>query len=164
VIDAPRHRLDLDWVQNLRNRYDRIQHLWNRWVLGFDHERQRRFLAGLGLPELSAERIAGLMILLLMLVSGLISLFLLRPGERRAATPADRAWLIMLKRLKRQGLVKRADETPLEFARRVETALPTQGSVFHRLTEIYCRIHYGAQGDHVPRFIEQARTFAPGKS
>ncbi len=164
VIDGPRHRLDLDWLQTLRNRYDRLQHMWNRWVLGFDHDRQRQFLQKLGLPDLSTERIAALMLLVLTLVTGLVSLFLLRRARPRSTGAVDRAWHAMLRRLQRRGLRKRLEETPLEFAARVEAALPAHGGAFRRLAATYCRIHYGDQAEHEADFIDQAKGFTPRRA
>lgn len=163
VIDRPGGMLNLDWLEQLRNRYDRIQHLWNRWVLGFDHERQRDFLQRLGLPDLSPERIAVLMLLALLVVSAPISYLLLRQARPGRSTPVERAWRRLLVRLRRQGLEKRPAETPLEFAGRVEAALPQSGKLFRKLVETYCRIHYGGRSDQDASFLEQARHFSPRK-
>lgn len=161
AISEARHLLDRDWIKNLRNRYDRVQHLWNRWVLGFDHDRQRRMLDRLGLPDMSVERIALLMMAVLTLVSGLLAWLLLRPTRPAARTAVDRAWQRLLRRLRRRGLVKQVHETPLEFAARVQAALPETGSEFVRLAEAYCRLHYGNLSGEEPGFLAAARTFSP---
>ncbi len=164
VIDGPRHLFDLNWVENLRNQYDRIQHLWNRWVLGFDHDRQRSFLRGLGLPDLTTDRIALLMLLVLGLVMAPLSYALLRQPRGRAASEVERAWQLMLRRLKRRGLTRQASETPLEFARRVRNARPQEGERIVELALMYCRIHYGEVQDDARPFIEQARAFRPARA
>ena len=164
VINRPRHRLDLDWIQDLRNRYDRIQHLWNRWVLGFDHQRQRQFLQRLGLPGVSAERIAALLLAALAVVTLVLSYLLLRQRPVRSATATDRAWQRLLRRLARRGLHKRPAETPLEFAERVAATLPRHAKAFRRLVMLYCRIHYGNQSDQEPAFVDLARSFPPRRA
>ena len=58
AIGGPRHVLDLEWLRELRNRYDRLQHAWNRWILGFDAARQQRLLERLGLPDAQAGTLA----------------------------------------------------------------------------------------------------------
>jgi hypothetical protein len=163
VIDRPGTVFNLDWVERLRNRYDRIQHVWNRWVLGFDHERQRDLLERLGLPNLSPERIALLMLTALLLVSAPISYFLLRQSQPAPGTPVERAWRKTLKRLGRVDMTKRPAETPLEFADRVAYTLPHCGVLFRPLAEMYCQIHYGGRTDQGGRFVEQARRFLPSK-
>ncbi len=164
VLDAPRHLLDRDWIQNLRNRYDRIQHLWNRWVLGFDHQRQQRLLERLGLPDMSVERIALLMIVMLSLVSALLAWLVLQPRRLSPRSDAEKAWQRMLRRLRRQGFVKQAQETPLEFATRVQTGMHPAGPEFMRLTQLYCRVHYGNQGRETARFLTGAKAFSPSRT
>ncbi|MFW5815504.1 MAG: transglutaminase TgpA family protein [Wenzhouxiangella sp.] len=161
VIDRPGGVLSLDWLEPIRNRYDRIQHLWNRWVLGFDHERQHDFLDRLGLPGLSPERIALLMLMALLLVSAPIGYFLLRQSRPRRSSPVERAWHRILARLRRLNLAKQAAETPLEFAQRIESTLPVSGTRFRRLAEMYCRIHYGDHDAEDAIFLQQARRFSP---
>ncbi len=160
VIDRPDALFDLAWIEQLRNRYDRLQHQWNRWVLGFDHERQQNFLSRLGLPNLSPERIALLMLAVLMLVSAPMSYLLIRRRPSKAKSEAQITWLRLLKSLKRMKLEKRPDETPLEFARRVEHELASKAPDFQSLADAYCRIHYGGQSALTPDFIEQARRFS----
>ncbi|NDY96997.1 transglutaminase TgpA family protein [Wenzhouxiangella limi] len=164
VIERPGAVFNFDWLAQLRNRYDRIQHLWNRWVLGFDHDRQRDFLQRLGLPDLTPERIAVLMLLVLLIVTAPINYFLLRQARPARRTPAERAWHGMLGRLRRLNLAKHPAETPLEFAARVEAALPQQGAAFRSLAEMYCRIHYGDRAGHEAAFLAQARHFSPRKA
>ena len=164
VINAPRHLLDRDWIQNLRNRHDRIQHLWNRWVLGFDHERQQGMLERLGLSGMSTERIAMLMIAVLVLVSAVLSWFLLRPKRVRPRGEAHRTWLALLKKMRRRGWVKQPHETPLEFAERVARSGFDGGKDFTRLARMYCRIHYGDQPHETTQFAAEVREFSPARS
>jgi len=164
VINAPRHLLDRDWIQNLRNRYDRVQHLWNRWVLGFDHERQRGMLERLGLSGMSVERIAMLMILALLLVTAPLSWFLLRTQAPRPRSEVDRAWLILLKKMRRRGLYKQPHETPLEFATRVVQSETANRQDFAQLAQMYCRIHYGDQRHDSSQFVTRVRQFSPARS
>jgi transglutaminase-like putative cysteine protease len=161
VIDRPDALFDLDWIENLRNRYDRLQHLWNRWVLGFDHERQQNFLKRLGLPELTPERVALLMLLVLLIVTAPISFLLLRQRSGRPLSETERAWQALLKQLRRCKLVKHPAETPMEFASRAETQLPESAEVFQDLAESYCRIHYGGQTALIPDFVSRAQNFSP---
>ena len=164
AIDAPRHFLDQDWIRYLHNRYDRIQHLWNRWVLGFDHTRQRRMLEQLGLPDMSAEGIALLMMAVLTMVSGILALLLLRPARTLPRSEVERAWQRMLRRLRRRGLVKQVNETPLEFAARVQLQGADIGPEFLRLAEMYCRLHYGDQASEEARFLLDAASYSPAKA
>lgn len=161
VIGEPRHFLDRDWVQNLRNRYDRVQHLWNRWVLGFNHERQQDMLQRLGLSGMNTERVALLMMLMLILVSGVLSWFLLRPRHARPRSDAERAWRVLLKKMRRHGWIKQPNETPLEFAERVARGPVQDPRDFVELARMYCRIHYGDRADETSRFSANVREYSP---
>ena len=163
VIDTPRHLLDLDWIQQLRNQYDRIQHLWNRWVLGFDHERQRRLLDRLGLPDMTPERIALLMLAVLLLVMLPLSYALLRQAPARGLSQAERSWQRLLRQLQRRGIVKHPSETPMEFAARVSRSRPEDGERLIQLALMYCRIHYGDRNEELDHFVTQAREFSPAR-
>ncbi|MEE4295279.1 MAG: DUF3488 and transglutaminase-like domain-containing protein [Wenzhouxiangella sp.] len=164
VIARPDALFDLDWIEQIRNRYDRLQHLWNRWVLGFDHERQQDFLSRLGLPNLSPERIALLMLGVLLLVSAPISYLLIRRQPPKAISEAQTAWLRLLQSLRRMKIEKHPAETPLEFAKRVEHMLADRGPDFLGLANAYCRIHYGGQSALTEDFVAQARQFSTRSS
>jgi protein-glutamine gamma-glutamyltransferase len=163
LVDSGRFMVDSDWIRNLRNQYDRIQHVWNQWVLGFDADRQRRMLDRLGLPDLSAAGIGLLMLGTLAVVLLPLALFLLKHRHRRAGSPAEQAWLIMLKRLQRRGLHKAIHETPIEFARRIQPRLPPrQAEELVQLALMFARVHYGSsRPEQIQTFIDQARAFRP---
>ena len=145
VVDRGRSLFAIDWVFRLRNQYDRVQHLWNQWVLGFNAERQRWMLNRLGLPDMGATGISLLMLAILTLIGIPLALWLLREHHRPARSEAERAWRRLLRRLRRKRLVKRPAETPLEFASRVEPELGEQGPDLIQLALIYTRVHYGLE-------------------
>lgn len=160
----PRFLLDQEWVQALRNQYDRIQHLWNRWVLGFDAGRQQRMLQRLGLPALSPAAIGGVMAAVLALIVAVIAAFLLR-APRTERDPLQRAWRRLLRRLGRAGVIKRPSDTPREFLDRARSELPQCGSALKRLAALYLRARYGPGDERAVRlFIAQARAFRPHRS
>ncbi len=161
AVGESRHFLDRDWVEALRNRYDRVQHLWNRWVLGFNHERQQDMLQRLGLSGMSTERIAMLMMLALIVVGGILAWLMLRPKHLKPRSEAERAWQKLLKKMRRRGWVKQPHETPLEFAERIGRDAAESGQDFARLARIYCRIHYGDQSGETARFVGEVRQFSP---
>ncbi|MFU8833164.1 MAG: transglutaminase TgpA family protein, partial [Wenzhouxiangella sp.] len=158
-----RFMIDTDWIRNLRNRYDRVQHLWNRWVLGFDADRQRRLLNRLGLPDMGATGIGLLMISALVLIALPLAFMLLRERSSRAGSEAQRAWRRALTRLRRRGLVKSPAETPLEFAHRVGKDLIAGEPCLARLASMYTEVHYGPPDRQLAdRFVNMADRFRPG--
>ncbi|WP_376696504.1 transglutaminase TgpA family protein [Wenzhouxiangella sp. EGI_FJ10305] len=147
----------LDWISSLRYRYDRLQHLWNAWVLGFDADQQQSMMRFLGLPRLSSTGMALLMVGLLGLTILLLAwAWLKRPAGSR--DPVLRAWLSFIHRMRRRGLGPAIGETPLAWAKRVAPEL-AEGEKLHELAESYCLIRYGDHEDEKlhERFIDQSR-------
>src|SRR5699024_8490090 len=131
----------LGWLRSLRNRYDRLQHLWNSWVLGFDADRQQRMMNFFGLPGLSRTGMAFLMAGILgLVVAALAWIWLRQPARSR--DPVHRAWLRLIQRMRRRGLGPGIGETPLAWAERVAPRL-AQGDRLQELAGSYCRMRYG---------------------
>lgn len=129
------------WLRGLQNRYDRLQHLWNAWVLNFDAQRQALMLRGLGLPELPPVRLALLMTALLSAMVGAMAWLWLRPADRNLGA-VERAWRKLQRRAGRQGLAARPAETPMQWAERSASRLRA-GQGLLALAELYCSLHYG---------------------
>ncbi len=147
----------LDWLRGLQYRYDRLQHLWNSWVLGFDADRQQSMMRFLGLPRLSSTGMALLMVSLLGLAILVLAwAWLKRPAGSR--DPVQRAWVRLIRRMRRRGLGPVLGETPLAWAERVAPEL-AEGEQLHELAERYCLIRYGDCDDAGlrERFVEHSR-------
>ena len=163
AIGQGRHVLDTEWLRNLRNRYDRFQHLWNRWILGFDAQRQQRMLERLGMPDTRPGAIALMMVAALAAVIAAVTLVVLGRSWR-ATDPVVRAWVRLEHRLKRAGMPRRSGETPLELLERAADSLPDQAVELETLAELYSLARYGpGQTGKAERFIELSKDFKPGK-
>lgn len=154
--------LDAPWILALRNRFDRLQHLWNDWVLGFNAERQNRLLDTLGLGRLPTGVIAVIVVLAAALV--LVPMVrLVGSGwrERRARDPVVRAWRRLVRRLARAGVPCSPDRTPAEIARQAVDRLVNHRD-FDALTRQYQRLRYGPSGQ-IERdlFVRAARSWRP---
>jgi len=158
AVDRPRHWFDSDLLRDLLNRYDRLQHLWNRWVLGFDADRQQQFFERLGFPDLSATRLGLLMGVLTAVTAVLVALVWLWQLPRDDRT--QRAWRRLLARLRRAGLPKRPGETPLQYAARIRPALANEGELLALVSD-YCRLRYGPSGADIDAeaFASRIRRF-----
>jgi protein-glutamine gamma-glutamyltransferase len=159
AIGQSRHLLDTDWLRTLRNRYDRVQHLWNRWILGFDAERQQRLLQRLGMPDAHPTAIGMIMTAVLAAVVMIIALVLIRQPVRHR-DPVMRAWQSLERRLKRAGVGRRPGETPLELLERAGRELPGHGDELRQLAAWFGPARYGPTSEaHRQAFIEQANRF-----
>jgi len=137
----------IDWpaIRAIRDRYDIAQHYWNRWVLGFDAQRQDRMMAFLGLPGLSSTILAVFMLVVASILMAVVLLIHWRqPGGR--PDEATRQWRKLLGKLRRHGLNHEVGETPLEFADRAAQVVPERAREILQLARLYCRVHYGREG------------------
>jgi transglutaminase-like putative cysteine protease len=166
ALPAARGWFGSEWMFQLRNRFDRIQHLWNRWVLGFNAERQQRMLDRFGLDDLPP----GLYAVLMLVVAGLALLPLIRLLQRElrrsiVSGPLARAWARMIKRLVHAGLAAADSMTPLELAREVAPRL-ANGDEFRALAQTYSDLRYGPlthSGEDQVRLLKTLLRWRPRK-
>jgi protein-glutamine gamma-glutamyltransferase len=138
-------RPELSWLRGLRYRWDALSNTWNRWVLGYNPDRQRELLEQLGVRRPDWQT----MTLLLVASSGILTLALGAWAYRRWQRPdrLDRAWGAFCARAARRGLVRQPWEGPLDFGRRVEDAFPAQATAVREVAASYARLRYGAPAD-----------------
>ncbi|GAB4174667.1 MAG: DUF3488 and transglutaminase-like domain-containing protein [Wenzhouxiangellaceae bacterium] len=130
-----------DWLWRMRNRLDLLQHLWNRWVLGFDAERQQQMFRRIGIDELPAW-LHALLLAGAALGALLPVLYLALRARVGVEPPAVRAWHRLLERLRRRGIELPPGVTPLELSRHVHEKLGDE-SGFRDLCEAYNVYRYG---------------------
>ena len=132
-------RPELDWLREIRYRWDAIDYTWNRWVLGYDEERQRQVLKALGIGDNWKNLIAWM--------SGIIGIVVLSLTYwlTRRANPHDPAktlWLIACGQLSRRGYHREPAEGAMEFARRVSREDPDLGAILDRIVRQYLHMRY----------------------
>ncbi len=159
AISQSRYLLDTDWLITLRNRFDRYQHLWNRWILGFDADRQQRMLRRLGMSEASPTAIGMMMVLALAIVIGIITALLLgRPWRHR--DPVMRAWLRLERQFERAGLKRLPGETPFELLARASRSFPAAAPAIGDLAQLYGPARYGPDAElHAQAFVAEVQAF-----
>jgi transglutaminase-like putative cysteine protease len=131
------------WLARLRFHVNAANNAWNQWVLDYNPERQRNFLA-----ELSG--LAGdwrtLAILPALLVLGWLWRLL---RARRRRDPVQTAWDRFAVLLARHGIARTPDEGPHSLARRVAVlALPDEKkAAMAEFLELYAALRYRALDD-----------------
>ncbi|MDP6399012.1 MAG: DUF3488 and transglutaminase-like domain-containing protein [Arenicellales bacterium] len=128
-------------VRWLRHRWDAVNYGWNEWVVAYGPARQYQLLRALGLDRPSLSRLilllAGVSIVLLLLVQGLLSI------RRSARDPVSSAYLRFLHRLARHGVSKGASEGPVDFAQRAVRQLPALTEPITEISRVYVAARYG---------------------
>jgi len=157
----------VNWVNQLRLRYDALTYRWQSWVVGFDSEQQFEFLQDL-FGEVSARRFAMVLLGTWGVALGLIAINLLRKPHINRLTFLDRKYLGVCERLAGLGMARQTGESPRRFAARVAQARPDWGEPFLRISDMYCDLAYADKGDagaddgeRLAQFLRAVREFRP---
>jgi len=130
-----------DWIRRLRYRWEAINNAWNQQILGYDAQRQRELLAGLGWPDANWQNLAALLGATCILLLALITGWALHHRPHR--DPAVRLWHKALRHLTRRQVNWAPWETPLTLARRVRAERPEMAVAFEGVVEAYLQARYG---------------------
>jgi transglutaminase-like putative cysteine protease len=149
--------LALNWPERIRREtrllFDNLNTSWQRWVLDYDASRQRDLLARLGLGEVRAGGLAGLM-------TGIIALLLLLyvwSARQRASQvdPLARIYRRFCDRLARAGIDRAPHEGALTFSERAGQLRPDIADSVRIITNLYVQLRYG--GDATSLKLDELR-------
>ena len=136
-----------EWLRTLRHRWEAINNAWNQHVLNYDSQRQRDFLARLGLPDSDWRSLAvSLGIACSLLMASLTAWAIYR---RPRQPPVLRLWKKALRHLARRKVDCPPWETPLALANRVGTTHPELDEPFRRVVDAYLQARYGPTADNL---------------
>ena len=140
LIAADRLRV----LANLRFAWDALNSQYNQWVLGYNVDRQRQFLANLGLEISDWKKLALWLTGATLAVGGLVGLALVLRDLPLRRDPAVVAWDRFCTKLAGTGLVRAPHEGPLDFLSRVEAMRPAVAGEAREITGRYVEARYGA--------------------
>lgn len=138
-------REGLEWLRALRHRWDALSNTWNQWVLGYNPERQRDFLARIGFEHVD-WRTYGLLLGACLAASMLVLLAWAR-GRRPRLDPLDRAWRTFARKCGRRGAARHHWEGPLAYGERLARTFPGQADELRDIARCYAALRYRAQQD-----------------
>ena len=131
------------WLRSIEWRTDAVNHSWQKWVIGFDHDRQQSLFTELGWARPKPWEIVGLIIAAFG-AWGLGYLGWSRWLKRiRTHDPLERAWLRINRRLARAGLPRQASEGPQSYAQRLTQRWPKHADAWREMSELYASARYG---------------------
>ncbi|AOX99030.1 DUF3488 and transglutaminase-like domain-containing protein [Jeongeupia sp. USM3] len=131
------------WLKALRQQWDATVFQWNRWVIGYDAQRQMQLLNRLGIDALASAAFIGwfaALVLTLLLGYGIAQRWRNRPPRRDAAM---RSWLRFIAKLERAGIAARAGEAPTPLVERAAAALPAHRDALMAIARSYLAARYG---------------------
>ncbi|HJV11186.1 MAG TPA: transglutaminaseTgpA domain-containing protein, partial [Burkholderiales bacterium] len=150
-------RPELEWLRDVRDRWEATVHKWNVWVLGFNPERQRELMASVGVRDADWRALTAALFAFL----GALTLVLLAWSLRRFARPdpVQRAWRAFCRKLAARGVERAPSEGPRDFSARAARALPAARQAILRIGSLYIALRYGAgaSADAVARLRKMVR-------
>ncbi|HVY08393.1 MAG TPA: DUF3488 and transglutaminase-like domain-containing protein [Burkholderiales bacterium] len=139
-------RRNLDWLRQARYAWDAVANSWNQWVLGYNTERQGRFLSQFGLSDVSWQDL----VIILAVVCGSIllglSLALLYRMTARRVDPVQRTYLAFCAAMAKRGAERRPSEGPRDFAARIARQFPELKDAAQDISALYISLRYGQPG------------------
>jgi hypothetical protein len=136
-------RDDVPWLRHALYRWDALANAWNQWVLGYNPERQRSFLARVGFDDATWRTMAMVLLALTGLVLvGLTALLFLNLRAQRD-DPVQRAWLRFCRKLARRGAPRHPSEGPVDYGQRIAREFPQAATDVQAIGELYVRLRYG---------------------
>jgi hypothetical protein len=150
-----RARNRFEWLRQARFAWDAVANSWNQWVLGYNAERQVRFLSHVGLAQATWQN----MVIALIATSGIIllvlALLLLVRLTALRMDPVQRAYARFCQAMARRGAPRKLSEGPRDFAARVSLQFPQLRETVQRIAALYVALRYG--GEKNPRVLEEFR-------
>lgn len=147
LMNLRRYR-DLGWLNELRLNWDSLNYGWQRWVLGYQGERQMDLLRGV-FGKLDGGRLGVIMVAIGAALILVLALFLLKPWARER-DPQLRLFRGFERALARRGVTRDRGEGARDFAERAARAIPEAAEPIRRFAEGYERARYGGHADALP--------------
>ncbi|MFC4761501.1 transglutaminase TgpA family protein [Dyella koreensis] len=152
----------LNWLQDIRNRWDVVNRWWSEGVIGFDALRQRGLLTPFGVRDTDTTTLSVLLAIGSVLFAALGLAWAL--WRRHDTDPMRAAMQALERKLARAGIARRSSEGPQHYLLRAARALPTQRAELDQLMRSYLDLRY-AYTDPPPEsvrgFKQAVRDFRP---
>ena len=135
-------RVDLAWLKSMRYNWEALTNRWNLWVLGYNTERQREFLARIGFSDADWRNLATMLVTAV----GLIIVALLAWSLKRLVRPdpVQQLWQAFCRKLAAAGVSREPHEGPRDFTTRAAQRFPGLAATIVSVGERYMALRYGA--------------------
>ena len=147
-------------LKGLVNLWDAIDNGWNQWVLGYNPEFQRKFLARFGLKDFI--QFTYTMIGLIGIALALFSFWMLRPLNKIQLTAAQKMFMQFCQRMARKGYARYSYETASDYIERLIQVMPQQERQLLEIARSYNRLRYEQESrDRLEQFKKLVEGFKP---
>ena len=129
----------------LQDNIDNIHYFWNKWIVGFDVEKQKSMLDLVGLKA-SLANLVSILVVFVLIVLSLLSLYWLYQSQS-SIPDSKRYYLKFLSRLERAGLQTSLSMGPLELQKRALSRFPNHTRHITAIINNYIQCQYGKNPD-----------------
>ena len=136
-------RRDFGFLHRARLQLDGMENRWNRWVLGYNLEDQRRLLEALGWTGSIRWGLWGGLLLGLSVLLGMASL-IRRYGRRPRAEPHQRLWSAFEDLTRDTRIARRQTEPPRDWMKRLNESGDTMNAQAAAFIESYLAWRYAS--------------------
>ena len=130
-------------LNKMRFAWDAMNSQWNNWVLGYNVDRQRQFLMGLGMENVDWQTLGLWLVIVTFTLVGVLSLALVVRDLPRRREPAVAAWERFCAKLGAAGVARAPHEGPMDYLERVRAAMPSRAADAEAITARYVAARYG---------------------
>jgi len=166
LIDIPlalqNSKMARDIWKILSNNLDAINNRWNQWVLGYNNQRQNRFLTQMGFRDIDWREMTGWLFMLSILVLLAVAFYLFK-ADRSQTDEARRLYDNFCSRLAHCGIPRIDSEGPADFARRSGKQRRDLAEQIKNITELYIASRYQDRKALLVSLRQQIKLFKPDK-
>lgn len=130
------------WFRDARNRMDGVNRLWTEAVVQFNALRQKQALTRFGISDASQRELMTALVIAVVVMLTLATLWALRQPMARRRDALERAWLVLCRRVAKQGPERRDNEGPRDYAVRVASDSASKSAEAVGLIERYIALRY----------------------
>ncbi|PVZ71679.1 transglutaminase TgpA family protein [Pelagibaculum spongiae] len=128
------------WFNGARLAWDSVNNSYNRWLIGYDHQRQNEFLKYFGLDTLKPWQLAALFAAF-MGIASMVALSALLLGREKLSAESM-AYQAFCRKCARRGVTRLSNEGPIDFQLRLIEQWPEKDAQIDKITNLYIQLRY----------------------
>lgn len=130
-------------LNKLRFTMDSFNHSWNKWVVGFDEQKQKELFKSLGINNVDKATLFSWMVIAMTLSGALVAIWVFKYKDKKSRHDiAVYYYDIFCQKLEKAGLARNASESAGEFLERVVREFPEVKQKAGLITQCYQQIRY----------------------
>ena len=147
-------------LQKAQGLFDSVNHSWDKWVVNYNFDQQRKLLKNLGFD--GKNQYITLVIILgicLSIFMGIL-LWLIWP-KRIKRSPVEEAYINFKEKIRKLNIPVNHNEGPLDLNRKLIQLLPHHATDIQKINQYYIENQYRNDNKNLDRFIQAVKHFRP---